>query len=99
MASYRIEEEIPSPYSKDSRYWQGMCSIPKKDEHLFPPDSKYALPVMIGSFIANTYAYGLLNSFGVLVIPLSDDFDVGRGEISWIGSLAFGMVRLGPLLM
>eukprot|EP01114_Cavostelium_apophysatum_P003798 TRINITY_DN13932_c0_g1_i1.p1 TRINITY_DN13932_c0_g1~~TRINITY_DN13932_c0_g1_i1.p1 ORF type:complete len:367 (-),score=29.52 TRINITY_DN13932_c0_g1_i1:16-1116(-) len=32
----------------------------------------------------------MMYSFGVFVLPLSEDFGVGRGSISWIGSLAAG---------
>ena len=44
--------------------------------------------VCLGAFIGNFIALGSIYSFGVLLVPITLDFGVGRGTASWIGSTA-----------
>ncbi|MDP2434163.1 MAG: MFS transporter [archaeon] len=51
------------------------------------PDSVRAWMVCAGAFIGNFIALGTIYSFGVLLVPITLDFKVGRGAAAWIGSV------------
>lgn len=52
-----------------------------------PEDGRYGWIVVAAAFCCHFIALGYLYSFGVFILPLSTEFQVGRGVVSWVGSL------------
>lgn len=65
-------------------------------------DSFAGFKVAFGSFLVNVAVLGLLYSFGIFVLPMTQEFGVGRGEVSLISTIGLGIFFLvgmisGPL--
>lgn len=58
------------------------------------PDSFYSWLIAVASFGSTFISLGLVYSFGVLIIPLQNEFNAGRGIITMIGSLALGVALM-----
>jgi len=52
-----------------------------------PPDGGWGWVVVFASFIVNVILDGVAFSFGMLLIPLIEEFESNRSTISWAGSL------------
>ena len=57
-------------------------------------DSLRGWLVVLGAFLGNFVALGSVYSFGVLLLPITLDFHVGRGTASWIGSMCVASMLL-----
>ncbi|XP_077991651.1 monocarboxylate transporter 13-like [Glandiceps talaboti] len=51
--------------------------------------------VCIAGFLLDVPFFGMVMSFGELLLPLLDTFGGGTAAISWVGSLGFGIAYLG----
>lgn len=61
-----------------------------RDKPLPPVDTSWqAWAAVFCAAMTNMSTLGLLYAFGVYVVPLVEDFETGRGDVSWIASIAF----------
>eukprot|EP00095_Tigriopus_kingsejongensis_P006332 maker-scaffold411_size179879-snap-gene-0.35 protein:Tk06332 transcript:maker-scaffold411_size179879-snap-gene-0.35-mRNA-1 annotation:"monocarboxylate transporter 4-like isoform x1" len=64
-----------------------------------PPDGGWGWVIVFACFMCNFILDGIAYSFGVMLLPLVDDFESTRTTISWVGSLLSGIFMLsGPLV-
>lgn len=54
----------------------------------------YGWVVVAASFLCNMVIDGMGYSFGVMLQPLMHEFNVGAGEVSFVGSILNGVVML-----
>lgn len=92
-----IERPIPPP---DSRFgW--IVVLAAFSIHFVALGFLYSFGIVLSRDIFCDH-YGLILNFivlGVFLVPLQEEFDVGRGSVSWIGSTANGTVRSPFLLL
>ncbi|XP_070491852.1 monocarboxylate transporter 14-like isoform X1 [Chironomus tepperi] len=64
-----------------------------------PPDGGYGWVIVIASFFCNCIVDGIVYSFGIFLDDFCKYFDVGKGTISWAGSLLSGVYMcVGPIV-
>lgn len=64
-----------------------------------PPDGGWGWVVVGASFYCNLILNGIIFSFGILLTPLADHFEVTRSTIAWSGGVATGLfLGSGPLV-
>ncbi|TRY74853.1 hypothetical protein TCAL_00536 [Tigriopus californicus] len=64
-----------------------------------PPDGGWGWVVVGASFYCNFILNGIIFSFGILLTPLADHFQVKRSTIAWSGSIVTGLfLGSGPLV-
>jgi len=63
-----------------------------------PPDGGWGWVIVGASFLCNMVLDGIGYSFGILLEPLMDHYDAGKGMISMVGSILAGVIMLvGPI--
>lgn len=56
-----------------------------------------SIVIIVGCLAVNYLTFGMVTSFGLLYSEIIDHFDTGKGETTWIPSIAFGlMLAAGP---
>ena len=56
-----------------------------------PPDGGWGWMVVVGSFFIHVVADGVAYSFGIFCVEFIDQFNAGRAEVGWIGSMMIGI--------
>ena len=54
------------------------------------PDGGYGWIVVLASFFCNIIVDGVIFSFGVFLVDVSNDLQVSKGATAWVGSLQTG---------
>jgi len=63
-----------------------------------PPDGGWGWVVVAASFLCNMVLDGIGYSFGILLVPLMNHYNAGKGTISMVGSILAGVIMLvGPI--
>ncbi|XP_054165081.1 monocarboxylate transporter 14-like [Oppia nitens] len=64
-----------------------------------PPDGGFGWIVVLASFMCNFIVDGIIFSFGILLIEISNEFHETKASTAWIGSLQGGFyLILGPIV-
>ena len=63
-------------------------------DEVIPPDGRYAWVICAVVWSLNFVVLGILYSTAIFLLPISEDLNVGRGEISLIFSAGNGLVFL-----
>ncbi|XP_031568466.1 monocarboxylate transporter 10-like [Actinia tenebrosa] len=73
--------------------------LDKKTEPLVEyPDGGWGWFVCLATFTTQFIVLGTMNNFGVMYVELLREFNVGKAEAAWVGSITYGMMfLLGPL--
>ncbi|XP_043218208.1 monocarboxylate transporter 12-like [Amphibalanus amphitrite] len=67
--------------------------------HVVPPDGGWGWVIVAASFMCNAIVDGFIFSFGVLLLPLVDEFGESKSKTAWIGSILSGFYLIaGPFV-
>ena len=68
--------------------------------HVVPPDGGWGWVIVGASFMCNAIVDGFIFSFGILLLPLIDEFGESKSKTAWIGSILSGFYLIaGELLL
>ncbi|XP_052061353.1 monocarboxylate transporter 14-like isoform X1 [Mytilus californianus] len=63
------------------------------------PDGGWGWVVCLGTFIVAFIVEGTTAAFGVLIIPIQEEFKASKSSTTWVASLSFGVCYLiGPIV-
>lgn len=63
------------------------------------PDGGWGWMVCLGTFIVAFIVEGTTAAFGVLIIPIQEEFKASKSSTTWVASLSFGVCYLiGPII-
>ena len=58
--------------------------------HVVPPDGGWGWVIVGASFMCNAIVDGFIFSFGIMLLPLVDEFGESKSKTAWIGSILSG---------
>ncbi|XP_052104720.1 monocarboxylate transporter 12-like isoform X1 [Mytilus californianus] len=59
-----------------------------------PLDGRYGWVIVFAAFMMNFIVFGILNSFGILFVELSEELQTGKAATAWISSITFGTLMV-----
>ncbi|CAH1176812.1 unnamed protein product [Phaedon cochleariae] len=72
---------------------------PTAAEVVIPPDGGWGWMVVFGSFMCNLVVDGVIFSFGTMIEPIAEEFEVTNPNVSLVGSLMSGFYLIaGPFV-
>lgn len=63
-------------------------------KHTIGPDGGWGWMVCLGTFIVTFIVEGTTAAFGVIIIPIQNEFEASKSSTTWIASLSFGVCLL-----